>query len=190
MKTLLNTLMLVLAVALVGGPALAAEKEGVHFPDTDSVNGKTLVLNGLGVREATVLNVNVYVAGLYLLKRTSDANAILNADEEKKLVLQFVRDVDREDVVKAWSEGFKANAGGDYAALEARITKLLGWMSGVKEGDSFYFSYTPGKGLKVSIKGENKGTIEGFDFAKVFYKIWLGPKPPNEGLKKGLLGLE
>jgi hypothetical protein len=31
-----------------------------------TVAGKTLTLNGMGLREATILNIDVYVAGLYV----------------------------------------------------------------------------------------------------------------------------
>ncbi len=58
--------------------------------------GKTLVLNGLGLRTKFV--VKVYVAGLYLEQKSSDANAILKADAPKRLVMQFMRDFEQEAV--------------------------------------------------------------------------------------------
>ena len=41
----------------IGGPVRAKSLAGVELPDTATVNGKTLVLNGLGLRQATVLRV-------------------------------------------------------------------------------------------------------------------------------------
>jgi hypothetical protein len=38
------------------------------------------------------------------------------------------------------------------------------------------------------INGRPAGRIEGEDFARTFYAIWLGDHPPNAGLKQGLLG--
>ena len=38
---------------LTAPPAFAAKKEGVSMPDTVEVAGQKLVLNGLGVREAS-----------------------------------------------------------------------------------------------------------------------------------------
>jgi hypothetical protein len=40
----------------------------------------------------------------------------------------------------------------------------------------------------VNVNGRSKGTIEGTDFARVFFSIWLGSQPPNPGLRSGLLG--
>jgi hypothetical protein len=33
-----------------------------------------------------------------------------------------------------------------------------------------------------------KGTIAGYDFKKSLFSIWLGSKPADENLKKGMLG--
>ena len=41
----------------IGGPIRAASLAGVELPDKETVNGKTLVLNGMGLRQATVLRV-------------------------------------------------------------------------------------------------------------------------------------
>lgn len=166
----------------------ARSKEGVSFPDSITVDGKTLVLNGLGTREATVFNVNVYVAGLYLEQKSSDATAILSSTGAKRLVLKFVRDVERDDIVEAWSDGFEKNAKGQVGALKSKIGKLNGWMADMAEGGILTFTYIPQKGVVVEINGKSKGTIDGDDFARALFSIWLGSSPPNSGLKSGLLG--
>ena len=70
-------------VAWFALPARARECEGVNMPDQVTVESAKLVLNGMGAREATVFNVNVYVAGLYLLKRSNDGDKICAAEEPK-----------------------------------------------------------------------------------------------------------
>ncbi len=164
---------------------VAATKGGVTLPDSINVEGKPLVLNGLGIREATVFNVDVYVAGLYLEKKSTDPKSIIDGDETKRLTLRFVRDVDRDDLVKAWNEGFEKNGG---EKLGAKVKQLCDWMPDMKEGGDLTFTYVPGKGVTVSVNAKTKGTIEGADFAKTMWAIFLGPKPPNAGLKTGLLG--
>jgi hypothetical protein len=168
--------------------ASAGTKADVTMPDTVRVGGETLVLNGMGLREATFLNVDVYVAGLYLEKPSSDAAAILAADDSKVLVLRFVRDVDRDDIVKAWRDGFRNNAKTPVAQLQPSIDRLSSWMPAFHSGDTMTFTYVPERGVHVTINGERKGTIEGADFARSLFSVWLGPKPPNAGLKAGLLG--
>ncbi len=51
---------------LIASTAFAAELAGVRMSDQVTVDGRTLSLNGLGLREATAFKVDVYVAGLYL----------------------------------------------------------------------------------------------------------------------------
>ncbi len=179
-------------IALLGAlstSSLAAEKGGVTMPNKVSVGDKQLVLNGLGIREATVFNVDVYVAGLYLEAKTRKAQEIIDSgDKAKRLVMKFVRDVDGGDMHSAFDEGFKKNAGSSLGALKARIAKLKGMVPDVKEGNEITLTYVPGTGTEVRFGKTVKGTLEGEDFAKVLFAIWLGASPPNKGLKEGLLG--
>ena len=55
--------LLALAVA---NAAHARECRGVDFPEQIQVHDTNLTLNGLGIRKATFLKVNVYVAALYV----------------------------------------------------------------------------------------------------------------------------
>lgn len=174
----------------LAAPAVAAECEGVSYPDTIEVNGTQLSLNGLGVREATVFSVNVYVAALYLETTSTSGSEILRSSQTSRLILRFVRNVDREDIVEAWNEGFENNAGRALSGLRDRIDQLNGWMSDARDGGSFTFTYIPATGLEVKVDNEVRGTIEGEDFARAFLSIWLGSHPPNSGLKTGLLGGE
>ncbi len=181
------TVMLLSGLILAAG-AYPMERDGVSFPDRITVNGDNLALNGLGTREATIFKVNVYVAALYLETPGRDGETIARAEETKRLILHFVRKVGEPDITSAWREGFEKNAGDELAAYEERIETLNSWMTRMTDGDRLTFTYLPGAGLEVSVKGAIKGTIEGSDFAAVFFSIWLGDSPPNRGLREGLLG--
>ena len=175
-------------IALGVGTVSGKDCNGVSFPEQTQVQTSPLTLNGLGLRQATMLKVNVYVAALYVAQKSTDANAILASNTPKKLVLHFVRDVDGADLKKAWDEGFMSNAKEQMPALKARIEKLKGWMADMKSGQQLAFTHKPGAGIEVDVNGAVQGTVEGDDFARAFLAIWLGAKPPNPGLKAGLLG--
>lgn len=166
----------------------SARGEDISMPSQVAVGGRPLVLNGTGMRKATFLKVDVYVAGLYLPARSNDAAAIVRSPEPKMMLLHFVRGVDRADIVKAWREGFEKNAGPALPSLRSRIDQLDGMMSDIKKGQEMSFSYVPGAGTTVAIDRVSRGTIPGDDFAQALFAIWLGAQPPNEGLKEGLLG--
>lgn len=190
MKNIKWTVLILLFSVLAVPSAWAMEKDGVSYPDAICVDGVDLLLNGLGTREATIFQVNVYVAALYLENPSSDGYAICESEEMKRLILHFVRGVSEDDIAGAWSEGFEKNAGNDLALYQDRITTLNSWMDEMEDGDEMMFTYVPGAGLSVSVKEILKGTIEGSDFASVFFSIWLGDDPPNGGLRDGLLGLD
>ena len=174
--------------ALGAGIAHGKECRSISFPEQAQVDGNALALNGLGVRKATMLKVNVYVAALYVAKSSSEPNDILGSSSPYELILQFVRDVGGGDIRGGWDEGFEKNAKEQLPALKERIATLDGWMADVKTGQRMTFTFKPGTGLQVDVNGTAKGTIKGDDFAKAFLSIWLGAEPPNPELKAGLLG--
>lgn len=175
--------------ACIAATGWAGELGGVTLPEQTAVEGSTLVLNGMGLREVTWLRFKVYVAGLYLETKSSDADAILGSELPKRIVFVFVRSVGRKRIIKEWDEGLKANIGKDFAALEDRVATLHAWLpDAVGKGDEMTLTYLPGKGVVVEIKGEARDTIPGADFARALFAIWLGARPPNKTLKMGLLG--
>ncbi len=190
MKSNAKRMMLPLLVAATLGAGIAQGKEckGVNFPDQAQVEGSTLVLNGLGLRQATAFKVNVYVGALYVTKASADANALLASGGPSEVIIQFVRNVGADDLRKGWSEGFEKNSKDQLPALKDRIATLNGWMTDVKSGDRLTFIRKPGAGVIVEVNGAAKGTISGDDFAKALLAIWLGADPPNPEIKAGLLG--
>lgn len=189
MKRLLGFVVLATLVSSVSATATAAECADVTFPDSIIVGGETLQLNGLGLREATAFNVDVYVAALYVVKKSNRGSVLVDTESKKRLVMRFVRDVDADDVRKAVARGIERSKYGGQA-LRAKAKKMSGWIGAVEKGDKFTYTYVPGKGVTFALNGKAKGTIAGEKFAKALFDIWLGAHPPNESLKTGLLGGE
>ena len=178
----------VLCLYFLPTQAIAAERGGVILPDTEIVDGSSLQLNGLGIRQATVFYIDVYVAGLYLEKKSTDENEVINSAQKKKLILRFVRDLGKDDLSEAWKKGFESNANGSYDKYEERVKTLSNWMKDVEDGQQLTMEFHPKKGVTISILGQSRGTIPGEDFSKILLSIFIGPSPPNKGLKEGLLG--
>ena len=180
------SLAVVLVVTLGALELHAASLAGVTMPDTVQVGGKTLVLNGLGLR--TKYMVNVYVAGLYLEQKSSDANAIIKADAPKRIVLQFVHGVSKSEMTAAFNESFNDNTPDAVKTMKPDIDKLLGAIDAVKVGDQMVFTYVPGTGTTFAQGGQDKVTIPDAAFGQVMFSVWLGPKPPTADCKTGMLG--
>jgi hypothetical protein len=190
---------LILAAGLVSSAGVLREplpqdtgqsvtRDGVTLLRSVDVGGRTLQLNGTATRKKFI--VKVYVAGLYLPTRETDAEKILAADEPRHLVMQFVHDVDKGKMCNAWNEALENNTPDASPELKSQFETLCGYMEDIKKGEQFVFSYLPGEGTRVDVKGTTKGTIPGKPFADALFNAWIGPKPgPGEGFKKNLLGL-
>jgi len=164
----------------------AANLAGVSLPDTVQVGGTTLVLNGLGLRKKYF--VKVYVAGLYLERKSSDPEAIIKADATKRIVMQFVHGASKSQMADAFEESFNNNTPDARKTLKEDIDRLIAALDPVNVGDKMVFTYVPGTGTILAINGKEKLTIANPAFGPVLFSVWLGPKPPNADLKKGMLG--
>jgi len=181
----------ILVGALVGtlvGTAGAATVKGVSFPDMVALGNRECRLNGVGVRTKFV--VTVYLGALYLATPTREAAAAIAADEPKRTVMHFVHSkVEAVKIRDAWSEGFSANSGAALPALAERLERFSKWFDeDLLAGEQIVLTYLPGQGTEVSVKGRIRGVIEGADFMKALWSVWLGEKPVDGGLKKGMLG--
>ena len=163
----------------------AATLAGVELPDTVTVDGKTLVLNGLGLRQATVLRVKAYVGGLYLEERTSDAGTVLNSHQPKRVTMKFLRNIDRHRLASGWADELR-KVGGETP--ENRIADFTALIPDVRKGDTMSFTWRPGTGIEVALNGKPRGSVAGDDFARTLFAVWFGPHPGDENLKRGMLG--
>ena len=182
----MRTLAITLLALSVSSLSPAVEVVGVHVPDTMTVDGKPLKLNGAGLRKKMLFKV--YVAALYLEKPSKDAAAALSSSEVKSMRLHILRGLKGSKVSEAISEGFERNSKEQLPKLNARLEKLKQMIPDVAEGDEIVFTWLPDKGTSVSVRGTDRGSIEGRDFADALLSVWLGPNPVQEDLKKALLG--
>ena len=184
------------SLALLPWAAPAAELEGVKLPDSVRISdgGAELVLNGAGVR--TRFMFRVYVGALYLPKKSAMAAAIINDGGIKRVMMHMLRDVPADQFADALEDGLKNNNPAEtLAKLDARVKQLRAVFDAVKvakSGDVILIDYlpgsAPGSGTRVTINGSLKNTIAGEDFNRALLGIWLGDKPADQDLKKGMLG--
>jgi hypothetical protein len=175
------------AVAIGADTALAAEISGVKLPDQVTVQGKTLKLNGTGLRQATILKINAYAAGLYLENAMHDGEAIANSEQAKSIEMVFMRDVSAKQMADAFQEGFDKNCIAGCAELKPYIGKLQGLLKDMKKGESMAYRFLA-DGVEVMIRGQKAGKVGDKAFSHQLIRVWLGKSPPNTELKEGLLG--
>lgn len=170
-------------------PLRAATKSGVTFADTVVVAGKTLVLNGIGVRTATVFAVKVYVAALYVESKTSRAADVLRADRTKRLVAVFTRDIPRDQASKTFRDNVRRAAGADADAIKDDIERFARWMPKLRERQNLVVTFVPGEGTSVTATAASTPFTAGEIFGTALFRVWIGPTADAD-LRNGLLGLE
>jgi len=173
---------------VLASAATAATYDGVTVPDRRDVNGTLLVLNGIGLRTATIFNVHVYVAALYLKHRNSDAAAILHSPEEKLLELHIVHDLAAEQVRKSWAEAFARTCKPPCHLRQDQVDRFLTALPSARHGDVVGFHFSQ-RGLSFTLDGHEMGRIADQEFAQVLLAVFIGEAPASERLKRSLLGL-
>ena len=183
---------LVLA-ALLPLAAVAAEVGGVKLDDKARIDagGPELVLNGAGIRTRFV--VKVYVAGLYLAEKKAAAADAIALAGPKRVSITMLRDVGAQQFNEALVDGFRANnTAADVERLKGALDELSAIMNALgeaKKGSVIALDFAPGTGTRVLVDGAPKGKpIAGEDFYRGLLRIWLGDKPVDADLKKGMLG--
>jgi hypothetical protein len=177
-----------LAFLFLISPAIGKEIGGVNLPDQYRAGEETLILNGCGLRKKFV--IKVYAGGLYLKQAAEDARKIIEADEPMAIRMHFIYDgVSAKDLIAAWNEGFQNAMGGDITPIREKVDRFNAMFQGdAKKNDIYDVLYLPGKGVSVSLNSKLAGTVEGLEFKKAVFSIWLGETPADSGLKKGMLG--
>jgi len=182
---------MVVVLAAMGANAQPAEVEGVKLDPTAQVGGAALVLNGAGVRTRAVFKV--YVAGLYVPQKANAAATLLAQKGPRRVAITMLRNVDADTFSGALSEGLQKNLSeAQFAGFKAQIDTLTAnfkTAGEAKKGDVIHLDFAPDAGTRVVVNGKPQGSaIAGDDFYTALLRIWLGDKPVDGDLKKGMLG--
>lgn len=75
----------------------------------------------------------------------------------------------------------------EFNLLEERLKHMAGYLADIKPGDRYVLTYLPGEGTRFEYNGGLKGVIEGEDFAKGMFSIWVGKHPMDRAIKHQIL---
>ena len=176
----------ILLAAVLTVPASAGSLADVTMPDQVQVESHSLVLNGMALRKKFF--VKVYVAGLYLPSKEGSAEAILAADAPRQLRMHFLYKVNQGKICDAWKEGVEKNRPEASDVVQRQLDELCGMMEDMGKGESMTFTYVPDHGTTVEVEGQEKGSLASKAFADALWSTWIGPEPPSDDFKEGLLG--
>lgn len=174
-----------LFIAVTGIFSANAQKtvSGVKIDSKLTVQGETLSLNGAGLREK--FWIDLYVGSLYLPAKSSNSRDIIESKDAAAIKLDIVSGMITSDkMISAVNEGFENSTNKNTAPFKSKIEKFKSFFKDqIKKGDTFIIAYVPNEGVVVYKNGAKKGSIDGHDFKKALFGIWLGSKPADDDLK-------
>lgn len=192
-----------LAAAGATGIAAAARAQGpnaeetvvadVRYPRGIELGGRTLRLNGAGIRYKAIFKV--YTAGLYLDKAASSVEEVVANRGPRRMHIVMLRAIDANELGKLFTKGMEQNASREEFVKAIPGTVHLGEIFAdhkrLEPGDAFSVDWLPGQGTQILVNGRQLGqTIAAPEFFNALMRIWLGRSPADPLLKDALLAQE
>ncbi len=169
-------------------PDLATAKTvyDIDLPETATVSGETLQLNGYGLRKKFFFKI--YLGSLYTANQATTTEQVLNLPGAKLIRMDFIYSkVDREKITEAFAEGFEKNS-----------PQLKGNPALQQFLDLFDADFVAGDRVDLTISADGRvaathnkrelGQINSPELAKAVLLIYLGADPADDDLKAGMLG--
>ena len=166
----------------------AKQISGIEMPNKLKIGNTELVLNGAGVREKFFLDL--YVGGLYLIKKQNNPLTIINSKEDMSIRLHIVSGMITSKKMKnAVNEGFENSTNDNITPIKKQIDEFIAvFKDEINKGDIFEMTYVDSVGTEISKNGKVSKIVEGMNFKKALFGIWLCNDPAQESLKEEMLG--
>ena len=173
------------ALLLLARITLAAEIEGITFPERAENRGTAFTLHNVSLLRWKIV-FKAYVAAIY--HDTTAARFELASDTPKRLTINYFYSFTPEQFAQATLDGVALNrTPAQVTALRPRIDQFNQLYRAVQPNDQYALTYIPGKGTELALNGKALGAVEGADFAAAMFDIWLGPNPINTTFRDQIL---
>jgi len=182
-------LSLICVFLLATSPVQAKNIAGVHLKESIKLGKTDFILNGAGQRSK--LFIDLYIAALYLPRKSQNAQSIIDSDQEMFIQIHVISNlITSENLSRGTAEGFSKSTGNNTAAIQTQIDEFLSAFSEpVEIGDIFEIVYQPDNGVTV-VKNRHitKRIPVSLEFKRALFGIWLSDKPAQSSLRNSMLG--
>ena len=175
MESLKSFLIKTILTGLIIGAASAAA------PDLSSYQYKSRYL-----AEYSIFKIDVQYIGLHVSKKYQNANEIIQDSSNKVLKVEYLRELSKSTLKKAWGVSYEAVLGENNQKYKDQIKKIKSFTRDVDEGDIVYVVFSK-DGLRYFLNDNMLGEINDPEFAKVTLSIWIGESPVDDDMKEGIL---
>lgn len=178
------------ALLMLAPRAVLADEDctsGACFPMTATVGDSELPLRSTHLFR--YWGFRVYSAAIYIGREVGKGDDVL-VETPMRLVLHYHRTIEPSNMIEGAEKVMPRDPENDMEALRDRLDRVNAAYEEVSRGDEYAVTYEPGVGLTIALNGEDQVTVEGFDFARAYFGIWLGPRPISDSLRQALLDFD
>jgi len=166
--------------------SMAAAAESV-FPEEYALADQTLEKRG-EYRYVYRMFFKLYDAALFCPPNTA-IREILNAEVPFHLEFRYLREIDKAIILKSADKILDRNLERtERSQIQQRVDAINRAYRTVGAGDRSALTYQPSVGTILTINQKPVATIEGQDFAQLYFTIWLGEAALSQTMKATLLG--
>ena len=157
-----------------------------EFSNSIEVWGTSLQLSGAALLKYMFF-IEAYTGALYLAYNAAGSDAL--EDIPKHLVLEYGVNLSSQDFAQATMAQIKASVTKSvFQRLVPKIESLNQLYKDVQPKDRYALTYLPGHGTQLTLNSVPLGTIEGSEFARALFGIWIGENPIDKTFRDRLLG--
>ena len=137
--------------------------------------------------------IDSYAGALYLESQSSDAQSILSDTQHyKRMVFHcLMNKISARRMAGAFQKALSVNISKEtHEKIAKDIELMMSFFTGkFHKGEEAWFDYIPGRGTRITLNGQVKGTIPGDLFFQSMLSLWIGQNPINREFKNNMLGL-
>ena len=165
---------------------LSARTPEPLFPETIEVEGLEMSKKG-EYRYVYRFFFQLYDAALYAPEGASAAD-ILATETDFRLQFRYLREIEKSIILKSADRMLDKNlSSSELQQIADRVEQINTAYTTVRDGDRSSLTFQRDEGTTLRINSEPAVTIEGDDFARLYFQIWLGEQPISPSLRDALL---
>lgn len=182
----IKIIFLITVLIMSGSTVNSAMIDGIFFNNEYSLSSVKLSLRGYSILNYMMI-IKAYAGAFYLESGTPSGQAL--SDKPRILELYYFHKISAEDFRESTIEMIKKNTDtAGFIRIKKQIDTFNGFYRDVNPGDRYRAEYNPGKGTTLYLNGKSLGTINGDEFSKAFFSIWIGNNPIDKKFRDSLLG--
>ena len=161
---------------------------GIEIPQKLTyIENEPLDVFGIGVRD--FLWIDMYVGAVYLNNLQLKPHQIVEVNQPMALRLHILSSlISNKRIIKSILDGFDKSTQGNLEDYKIRIDKMINFFNKeINPGDIIDLVYNASGQTQIYRNMKHLGSIDGLDFKKALFGIWLSESPANEGFKNDLL---